>query len=266
MNINPRIGVFVFILLFALTPMSAQQVKMSALQVTRSEFTNKIKELRSANAKLTPAEFAEAANALMDKDGLPFTMSFDANTCQRLRSVKQQQKDPNAPLRLGATLKSVDAEGASLALPEPQFASTECGDCFVELPLLQVTDKDFITKLMGANIRFQLPSNFYTNEAVLFDTDQVTVKRKWRIPFRSVPIGVSHDENVLYLGFNEPELADLSLLIFGEGVFQIGTRVEAEEGGKGRSVDPAAATSNGLSKIKFERWSKTYVIGFRKPC
>lgn len=241
----------------------AQKVTMSPLSITRSEFVEKLRALRKENPKLTASEFAVVANEMMEKDGLPFAISFEAATCQRLRTVKAQQKDPNAPLRLGATLKSVDADGAALALPEPRFSSQACGDCYVELPLLEVTEKDFITKLMGANIKFQLPSNFYTNEAVLFDADDANTRRRWRIPFRSTPIGISYDENVLYLGFAEPDLAELALMMFGEGVFQIGTRAEAEEGGKGTVV---ADGDTGISRIKFNRWSKSYSIGFKKPC
>lgn len=244
---------------------SAQKVTISALPITRSEFVEKIKALKKANPQWTAEQFAEAANTLIDKDGLPFAISFDAATCERLRKVKAELKDPNAPLRLGATLKSVDADGAALALPEPRFASTDCGDCYVELPLLQVTDRDFITKLMGVNIRFHLPANFYTNEALLLDADGKTVKRRWRIPYRSVPIGVTHDENVIYLGFSETELSELSLAVFGEGLYQIATRAEAEDGGKGVELAPEVSSPLG-SKIKFDRWSKTYVVGFKKPC
>ena len=76
--------------------------------------------------------------------------------------------------------------------------------------MLQMADTDFITVIAGRNIRFHLPSNFYTSEARLVEPNEHSkMKRKWRIPFRGTPIGVSHDENVIYLAFFEPELADL---------------------------------------------------------
>lgn len=244
-------------------------VKMNAFQIRKSALIDQVKSLKAANPKMTTAEFAEAANALIDKNGLPFTFSFDAATCERLRKLKEQQKDPNAPLRLGATLKSVEAEGATLALPEPFFSPVECGDCYIELPVLQVTPRDFVTIISGRNIKFHLPGNFFTHEAALLDAkDQTTVKRKWKIPFRTTPIGVSYDENVLYLGFDEPELAELSLLVFGEGVFQIGTRTDAENGGKGKLVEENGNTaSTSLErKIKFDRWGNSYLVRYKNTC
>jgi hypothetical protein len=174
--------------------------------------------------------------------------------------MKAAQKDPSMPMRISGKLNSVDADGASLALPEPHFASKACGDCFIKLPVLEITDKTFVTIISGRNIKFHLPPNFYANEVRLVDTaDASKTKQKWRIPFRSTPIGISFDENVLYLGFDEPELNDLSLLVFGEGVFQIGTRAEAEDGGKGKS-DPVSQT------LKFDRWQKTFVVTYTPKC
>lgn len=239
-----------------------QQFKAGRFTVEGSRFVTLVKDLRASNPKITPAALAEAANSILDKTGMPYAVSFDAATCERLGKIKAAQKDPNAPLALGATLKSVDAEGASLSLPEPVFAPGDCG-CYVELPLLQVTDKDFIAIVSGRNIKFHLPSNLNTYEAVLLDgKDRMTVKRRWRIPFRGLPIGVSHDENVLYLGFEDPALGDLSLAVFVEGVFQVATRAEAEEGGKGKLLEP-----HGLDRlVKFDRWGNTYLVKFRDAC
>lgn len=245
----------------------AQIAKIDAFQIRKSALVEQIRALKTANPKVTSAELADAANILFDKNGLAFSFLFDLATCDRLRKIKEQQKDPSAPLKLGATLKSVDAEGAALSLPEPSFVSAECGGCYIELPVLQVTDKDFVTVIDGKNIRFHRPSNFTTHEAVLLDAkDETTVKRKWRIPFRAMPIGVTHDENVLYVGFEEPELAELSLLVFGEGVFQIGTRADAENGGKGKLLESPVGLNQPGRKIRFQRWANTYLVGYQNAC
>ncbi|MBK8467188.1 MAG: hypothetical protein IPL32_15325 [Chloracidobacterium sp.] len=225
--------------------------------------------LKTANPKLTSQEFAEAANRLLEKNGIGFVISFDAATCEKIKNLKDQQKDPNVPIKLGATLKSVDAEGASLVLPEPHITAAECGGCYIELPILEITDKAFVTVVEGRNIKFQLPSNFYSNEAVLLDSkDKTTIKRKWRIPFRSIPIGVSYDENVLYLGFDDSELSQLSLSVFGEGVLQITTREEAENGGKGKIIEApsSSATTSPNQVIRFDRWKNIYLVSIKKPC
>jgi hypothetical protein len=123
------------------------------------------KGAENCKSKITPEEWAKAANDLLDKNGGQFRFSFDSATCDKIKKLRDERKDPTAPIRLGATLKSVDAEAAKLALPEPQSASDDCGGCFMEIPVLQLTDKDFVTVVNGRNIKFVLPLNFNVNEA-----------------------------------------------------------------------------------------------------
>ncbi len=242
-----------------------QQAKMAPLSVHRSTLVEQLKGLRSSDPRLTADEFAEAANIILDKVGMNFSISLDPASCELLRARKAAQKDPSEPLRISGKLNSVDADTASLSLPEISFAAKDCGGCFVELPLLEITDKTLVTIISGRNIKFHLPSNFFVNEVRLVDTsDPNLTKRKWRVPSRLSPIGVSYDENVLYLAFDEPELAELSLVVFGEGTFQIGTRPEAEEGGKGKPQGAAAGSSH--QTIKFDRWEKSYVLSYRSKC
>jgi hypothetical protein len=93
--------------------------------------------------------------------------------------------------------------------------------------------------------------------------DPTAVKRKWLIPFRAKPIGVTFDENVLYLAFNDPELKDLSFLVFGEGTFEISTRKDAEEGGVGKVIETGASPAK---QIRFDRWKNTYLVNFKSVC
>lgn len=194
-----------------------------------------VKALRAANTKMTAAELVDAANVLLARQGIPFTFTFDAATCDAIdKSIKSLK---NAPPRvnLRTKLRSVGGEPATLTLPPADFANNECGKCSVTLPVLEINDKEFVALMLGQNIKFNLPGNFTTAEAVLIDhKSQSGTKTKWRMPFRTRPLGVSYDGNVLYLGFPEPELKDLSLAVFSEGVFQFATREEAESNGKGK--------------------------------
>ena len=263
-SMKTSIAVSVCVIIVCCIAASAQQFKSAPLPVQRSPFTDQLKALRAANPKMPLADFVASANALLDKHGIGFAVSLDAATCERVKKVKEQLKDPSATVTLGATLKSVDADGASLTLPAPTFPSGDCG-CYIELPMLQITENDFITVIAGRNIRFHRPAAFSSAEAVLLDAkDKTTIRRKWRVPFGSTPIGVSHDGNVLYLSFADPELIDLSLLVFGEGVFQIGTRAEAEDGGKGKLLETVA--TGGHRFINFERWGNSYLVRFAEPC
>lgn len=242
----------------------AQQFRAEPITVESSQFIAKLKELL-AKERNSP-DLVQKANALLDANGIGFRISFDAATCQKIREAKAKLKDQSTPLKLGASLQSVDADGAQLALPSPDVASDECGGCSVELPLLQITSKDFIAIVKGRNIKFHLPSNFAAEQVLLFDgKDRAAISRSWSVPFRSKPVGVSYDSNVVYLAFPDPELSDLTLAVFAEGVFQVATLKEAEEGGKGRIVSNAAKTV-GEQKISFERWGNTYLLGYREPC
>lgn len=255
---------FVLILFFIFPVVGLGQYRAEPIAVDPSQFIEMLKELKSKEGS-SPA-FIQNANALLDSHGIAYRISFDSATCQKIRDAKLKMKDPSAPLKLGATLQSVDAEGAQLGLPSPNITSDECGGCSIELPLLQLTSKEFIAIVKGRNIKFHLPANFYTEQVVLFDSkDNSTVAKRWPVPFRAKPVGVSYDSNVVYLAFPDPELADLSLAVFTEGVFQIATMKEAEEGGRGRSI-PNTAKSPAEQKIKFERWGNTYLLGYREPC
>ncbi len=123
--------------------------------------------------------------------------------------------------------------------------------------------------MLGHNIKFHLPVNFVVSEAVLVDEkDLGTIKKKWRIPFRSVPLGVSYDENVLYFGLFEPELKDISLAVFGEGVFQFATRDEAESNGKGTLLKefPKDPANPNLAFLRFENRGLKQVVKYSNPC
>jgi len=245
---------------------AGQQVSMSPIAVRSSFLIEKIREIKALNPKFTPGQLSDTANQVLEKSGVSFGFYFDAATCEKIRKVKREQKDPNTPLTLGAKLKSVDADGASLSLPAPILTTAQCGDCYVEMPVLEITANDFVTVVGGHNIKFHLPSNFFVNEARLLDpADSSKVKRSWRIPFRGIPLGVTFDENVLYLGFNEPDLDQLSLAVFGEGVFQIATREEAEAGGKG-AISEANPADPSVNVVRFDRWKNKYLVAYKPPC
>ncbi len=248
---------------------SAQMVSMNPFDIAPPTVLSDVKALRAANPKLTSVELVDAANKLLEKQGIAFTFSFDEATCLAIDKSIKSMKNPPAKLNLRTKLKSVGAEPATLTLPPADFANNECSKCSVTLPVLELTDKEFVALMLGHNIKFHLPVNFIVSEVVLVDEmDLVTIKKKWRIPFRSAPLGVSYDENVLYLGVFEPELKDISLAVFGEGVFQFATREEAESNGKGTLLKefPKDPANPNLAFMRFENRGLKQVVRYSNAC
>ncbi len=257
--------VLIALVLLPAIPVAAQQAKIAPLPVQPSKFIDELRALKAGNPKMSPADLVIEGNKLLDKQGMNFSISLDQATCTKIRDIKQKQTDPNAPVRLSGALKSVEGERANLALPDARVASDECGGCYMEIPLLQITRTDFITILRGINVRFEFPANFSTVRVTMPDEkDPRLIKRSWSIPERLVPIGVSHDENVLYLAFKEPDLGELSLAVFTEGTFELATRAEAEDGGKGQQF-PSASPAPGR-QVRFIRWGKTFIVSYLEPC
>lgn len=246
-----------------------QMVTMSPLDIAPPTVFADVKALKTANPKMTSTELVDAANAILAKQGIAFTFSFDDATCLAIDKAIKSLKNPPPKVNLKTKLRSVGAEVANLTLPPADFANNECSKCSVTLPVLELTEKDFVALMLGNNIKFYLPTNLVVSEALLVDDkDLTTVKKKWRMPYRAVPLGVSYDENVLYLGLPDPELKDLSFAVFGEGVFQFATREEAESNGKGTLLkefakDPA---NPNLAYLRFENRGLKQVVKFSNAC
>ncbi len=209
-----------FILVCCVGSVFAQKVDIKPFTIDKSDLIGDLKQLKIANPKMLVEDFVKVANSLLEKKGINFIVGFDSITCLKIDQVKKSQKDQSLPLNLRTTLKSSVGETASLALPEANFIKNECFSCFVILPFLEVTQNEFVTIVQGNNLKFNLPANFLLNEISLVDEkDFLIVKNKWKIPFKTVPISISDDDDFIYLGFNEPELADLSLVAFSTGSF-----------------------------------------------
>lgn len=247
----------------------AQQLMVRPFAVNRSNLIGDLKALKTANPKIAAAEYVKAANALLEKQGLNFVVAFDAATCQQIGQAVANLKDKSTPLNLRTALKSPLGESANLILPEVSFSKAECVPCFVELPIFEATAKEFVTLVEGRNIKFYLPSNFILNEAALVDAKDLTiVKRRWKIPFRATPLAVSDDGGILYLGFPEPELSELALMAFSEGVYQFCAKSELDAAQKTTPLKefPKDANNPNLAFMKFASGEKTQIVKFSSRC
>lgn len=247
----------------------AQQVSIKPFSVNQSNLIGELKNLKTANPNISADDFLKSANSLLEKQGLNFVVGLDAATCQKIEQIKKTQKTPGAPLNLRATLKSPLGDAAALSLPEADFSKSECFSCFINLAFLEVTDKDFVTIVQDRNVKFFLPANFLVNQAALVDEkDLTTVLKKWRIPFGAAPISVSDDGNILYLGFEEPELKDLTLAAFSEGVYQFHAKKTLDTAKKRTILDkpPSANAAPNVSFIKFESSETKQIVRTPVKC
>jgi hypothetical protein len=259
----------IFLTTFLSASLFGQMVSLSPFDIAPPTVLLDVKAIRTANPKMSSTELVDAANKLLERQGIAFTFSFDEATCLAIDKSIKSLKNPPSKLNLRTKLQSIGGEPAMLTLPPADFNNPECAKCSVSLPVLELTDKEFVALMLGTNIKFRLPVNFIVAEAMLVDDkDLTTIKKKWRIPFRSVPLGVSYDENVLYLGLPDPELKDLSLAVFGEGVFQFATRDEAESNGKGTPVKEVVKdlANPNLAYLRFENRGLKQVVKYSGAC
>jgi hypothetical protein len=260
----------IFALTFLIfTQAYSQKVEIKPFSIDKSDLIGDLKNLKAANPKLTIDDFVRDANLLFDKKGINFVVGFDSATCQKIDQIKKAQKDQTKPLNLQTTLKSSIGEAVALRLPEATFVKNECVSCNVILPFLEVTDTEFVTIVQGINLKFNLPANFFINEISLVDEkDYSAVKRKWKIPFKTVPLSISDDGNIVYLGFDEPELADLALIAFGEGSYQLYPRRNLDSTKKGTIVKDISSNTiaPNFAVMKFESPGLKQFVKFPVKC
>ena len=269
---NSLFKLFIFALpFFVFTPPSvfSQQAKVNALQIQPSNLIEDLIRLKAENPKLNIEELVKTANAMLDKQGFNYAFSFSENTCRLIGEARKKQKDQTSPLNLTANLNSVGGDKTSILLPEEKYDKSECGRCFVYLPVWEATDKDFVTFIHGINVKFYLPADFQLNEVALVDNRDLTrVIRRWKLPFRAQPLSISDDGKILYLALPENQLNELALMIFDEGVVQFYARKAVEPNKKGKMLGdfPSDAANPNLSFISFEDGNIKQTVRFTAPC
>ena len=239
---------------------------LSPFSTNESALLREIKTFRLAEPALPTEQFVARANSLLSSMGIEYYLQIDRATCDKL--LAERAKDLKKKVNLLATLQSVGGEKTKLSLPEPLFELTGCPGCFLRFAMLELTSDTFVTKVQDHNIKFALPSGVVSTQVWLVDpANEANILSLWRIPGRLMPIGVSHDQNVLYLGFDDPVLKDLALSVFTEGTFEFTSRAEAETGGIGvQLVRSERDKTTGRARIEFNRWKKRLVVSYPATC
>ncbi len=263
-----KISQIVILLLFSLFSTLAangQKVVMDGFSANESQLLKKLKAIKQTDSTAKAADLVAKGNQLIAEEGFDFFLVLESGNCAKIRAAFDAQQDKSKPLKLSANLQSSGADKAKIGLPDPIFNLDRCTGCFLKFAVLEITDTHLVTKVQGANIKFDRPVGIFGTEAWLLDpADNAKILKKWRIPSRLTPIGISYDANVLYLDLNVPELRDISLAVFSEGTFEFAPRSEAEEGGKSelKKDSPTAARRQMLMK----NTDKTFLVSYEPPC
>ncbi|CAN5227854.1 hypothetical protein BH20ACI1_BH20ACI1_19720 [soil metagenome] len=262
---------FLFVSLFFIFPLNPifGQITINPFQVTPSTLFEDLLRFKSENPKISAEKLAEQANSLMQKKGLNFVFAFEQSVCQKITDAREKQKDKSQPVKLNAALKSVDAEAAKIVLPDVSFDKSECGRCFIQMPLFEFSGKDFVTSIEGRNIKFFTPSNFLFNEVVLVDGQNLsTIIRKWQVPFRTAPVSVSDDGKLLYLELPFSQLNELTLVVYDGGGFQFYAKNELDLTAKSSELKDISkeSISPNTAFIKLTKGEKTQILKYNTVC
>ncbi len=246
-----------------------QGAKINPFQIKPSSILEDVKTAKANNPTQTVEDLVKLANESLQLNGFNYVFGFDTATCQKIEQVKSNQKDKSAPLNLRGTFNSVDGEKANLILPEANFTKTQCLPCYMQIPVFEVTANDFVTSVMQRNIKFYFPANFVVHEMQSVDNkDLTTVVKRWKVPFRTNPLSISDDGNVIYLGFDETELNDLVLMVFSEGVLMFGAKKDLNSAKKVTMLKdfPTDANNPNLRFINFADENVSHTIKFNVAC
>lgn len=223
-----------------------------------SDISNKIKQQPSIASK----ELILYANRLLEEKGF----DYDFDVCD---IVKQPKRIPSLPSTATRSFTMTRVDGGRLTLKfivaSPQ--DSLCGECWSNIPSVQVTRKEMLVIAEGKRYRLRRPTAFVLDEAELVDETMKKVQRTWQLPYQTVPVGISPDGMKLYLNLNQDELEGLVLELSENGRIEFKARRDVELG-KGASLEDYLKDARNayLSFIRFNASNKSYVVRFSAPC
>ena len=268
---------FAFLLLFTaffvisnVSVALSQQARVNAFSIERSDLIEKLKQKKTENPKITATELVDYGNDLLFKSGFNYEFGLAPKICKIIADKKAKAK-PEQGNAVGITAKFNQEQGEPVAVKFSDVVTEidGCGACALEVPLVAVTSKDFVTIVLGRNIKFQLSPDIILERVELVDNQNLkAVIRSWQIPFQAVPIGISKDGTSLILDLPTGEVNELALQIFDNGVLQLAAKKDLNLSEKPNSLKDFPKDPNNayLSYITFGTGATKKTLKFSAPC
>jgi hypothetical protein len=219
---------------------------------------------KAASPALSAAGLARYANELLARTGF----SYDFDSCE----VYMPHAPPaNTPLGTAVVfdhrLTRLDGREVAFRFVTDNMGAP-CGECYLSVPALRVTKREFTVVADGTVYNLKRPASFRLDEAQLLDASMKRVLRTWQLPYQAVPEGVSPDWRSLYLGFyTGTGLDELLLEISEDGRPRFRVRAGAFAGG-GEWITERPNDPNDTFEgyMRFRAGGRSHVIRFTGPC
>ncbi len=222
-----------------------------------------VSERARKEPSLRPEQLAAYGNELIARKGF----DYDLSLCDMLTHREQNPTKPAEIVR-NRQMTLINGEKRTFSLRIENPYNSLCGECWVSLPSLQVTNKEMTLIAEGKRYRIRRPPSFILEEAHLVDETLKKVIRTWQMPYQAVPTGISADGTKLYLDFYvDHDLDNLVLELSENGPPQFRDRAVVESG-EGEHIEnhPRDPNNGYLSFMSFRVGEKTYRVRFWGPC
>ena len=237
-------------------------------KIITSTILDDLQKRKQERLNLSPRELAAYANTLLEQKG--FNYDFDA--CEILEVNGKSTGRDALPLKSPETLsyKMAQNDGRDVTFHIPADGGDGlCGECFFQIPVLQVTRGEILIVAEGKRYWLKRPKAFVLDEAELVDDTMQNVLRTWQLPYQTVPAGISPDGSKIYVEFHKGQGPDeLILELSEEGELRFKARSDVELQGKGEWLEdhPQDPKNTYLSFMRFVVGGKSYIIKFTAPC
>ena len=263
---NLRLSLLIILVLALIVSATAQtsSKRPPVVSIKPSNVLREVSERAKQQPSLTPAELAAYGNDLIARKGF----GYDFNICDVLHTKPTQTSPADFVRPYQMTLSRGVKRTFELRIGNPNADSALCGECWSEIPSVQVRKKELTLIAEGKRYRVRRPPSFNLDEVELVDETLKNVLRTWQLPYQTIPAGISADGTKLYLDFyTDFKLEQLVLEISENGPPQFRERAVIKSS-EGKTIEnhPKDPRNAYLSFMSFNVGEKTYRIKFSGPC